>query len=281
MFNQGLNFGYANQANQYQHPIYFGHMSDPSYSVHYATCGWGACPSGTYHIPSYAIPAGGGDHHFGVIDESTTAYTELDCWEATGLSGSVLNASGGNCGVSTLSGPGIMYGATGAGFGLWAGVIRDQELIAGQINHALFMDATCSSNASVYPSETRSSDAPCSAGAPYGGWFRLNMTDAQILALGAPAYKVPIYMALAHYGAFLGDNNNTTVYVQTEADPMYTAAGYTSTGCSGLPSGAPCTPLTAWMHQNFSDAGWDGTAYRINLNEVNWATYGQWLLPPP
>jgi len=279
MFNQGLNFGYKSRANQYQHPIYFGHSSDPSDTVS-AGCGWSNCANGmSFHIPSYALPAGGGDSHLGVVDESTTAYDELDCWGASAPSGGSIHAT--SCSYTTLAGSGIMFGVTGAGFALWGGVIRDQELIAGQINHALFIDATCSSNASVYPSETRSSDAYCSAGAPYGGWLRLNMTDAQILALGAPAYKVPIYMALAHYGAFLGDNNNTTVYIHTEADEMYTAAGYTSSGCSGLPSGAPCTPLTAWMHQNYSDAGWDGTAYRINLNEVNWATYGQWLLPPP
>lgn len=284
-FTQGVSFGYANATQQYQHPIYFGHAGDPSDTVS-AGCGWSNCANGmSFHVPAYAIPAGGGDGHLGVIDESNTTYNELDCWQASHPSGGTIHAS--SCSYTTLSGSGIMFGVTAAGYALWAGVIRDQEFTQGSINHALFLDVPCGSNSSVYPSETRSNENVCSGGAPYGSWFRLNMTDAQIIALGAPAYKVPIYMALAHYGAFTGDNNGSggvsggNFYAQTEADEMYTAAGYTSSGCTGLPSGAPCTPMTAYMHQNYGDAGWDGSAYRINLSEVNWATYGQWLSPPP
>lgn len=276
MFLQALSFGYVNQANQQQHPIYFGRGSDPADTVS-AGCGWSGCVSvgQTFHIPSYAIPAGGSDHHLGVIDESNTTYNELDCWQASAPSAGVIHAT--SCSYQPVTTSGIMYGVTGAGYGLWAGIIRDQELIAGQINHALFLVTPCSSNLTVYPSESRSSDAFCSQGVPYGAWLRLNMTDAEILALGDPAYKVAILMAAAHYGAYMGDNNNTGVHFQAEADQMYTAAGYTSAGCSGLPSGAPCTPLTAYFH-SLGDPGWDGTAYRINLSEVSgrW----QWLMPP-
>ncbi len=279
MFSQGLNFGYANRVNQYQHPIYFGHASDPADTVS-AACGWSGCVSAgqTFHIPAYALNAGGTDSHLGVIDESNTTYNELDCWGASQPSGGVISAR--TCSYQPVTGSGIMYGVTGAGFGLWAGVIRDQELIQGQINHAMFFDVPCSSNASVYPSESRSADAYCANGAPYGGWLRLNYTAFQLatLALTAPAYKMPIYTAAATYGAFQGDDNNTTMYFQTEADEMYTAAGYTNANCPS--NGAPCTPLTAWMHQNYSDAGWDGTAYRFNLNDVP-STAWQWLLPPP
>jgi hypothetical protein len=105
------------------------------------------------------------------------------------------------------------------------------------------------------------------------------MTDAQILALGAPVYKVPIYLALAHYGGFIADTNGGNPFtLQTESDQMYTSAGYTNSGCPT--NGAPCTPLTAYFH-SLGDPGWDGTAYRINLSEANWNRYGQWLQAPP
>ena len=275
-----LQFGYTNESNQFQHPVYFGHSSDPVYSI---TCtgGYSPCSPGvSFHIPSYAIPAEGGDRHFTDIDESNSSL-ELDCWNTNNLSGTGGTLTATACGTGPLTGPGIVFGQTGAGFAQWAGVIRAQELIAGNIPHALFIVMPCTNNnAPVYPSNYRSTDTECTGnqGAPYGAFFRLNMTDAQITALGVPTWKKAIYTALAHYGGFVGDTNgNNAMNVQFEADEMYTRAGYTNPNC---PSGRPCTPLTAYFH-TLGDPGWTGSVYNVNLSEVNWATYGQWLLPPP
>ena len=280
-FLSSLQFGYTNSANQYQHPIYFGHSSDPTYSV---TClaSYSSCaPGQTFHIPSYAVPAHGGDHHITVIDESNTTYNELDCWQSNNLSGTggVLTAQA--CGYGPVTGPGIVFGQTGAGYAQWAGVIRAQELIAGNIPHALFMVAPCTENLTVYPSNYRTTETQCSgtSGAPYGGRFRLNMTDTQINALAIPTWKRAIYFALAHYGGYIGDTNgNSQMSIQTEADEMYTAPGYTNPSCPT--NGAPCTPLTAFANANPSGFTWNGSYYSINLNDVNWSTYGQWLLHP-
>jgi hypothetical protein len=278
----GTQFGYVHNTNQYQHPIYFGHSSDPIYSI---TClaSWSPCVgTAQFHFPSYAQPAQGTDHHITAIDESTSPSTELDCWNASNLSGTGGTLTAQACGSGPVNGPGIVFGQTGAGFAQWAGVIRAQELIAGNIPHALFIVAPCTNNgAPVNPSNYRLTDTLCAGnqGATYGSWFRLNMSDAAIAALSAPAYKKVIYTALAHYGGYVGDTNgNSQMSIQVEADDMYSNAGYTNANCPT--NGAPCTPLTAYMNTT-DPSTWTGDRYSINLSEVNWSSSGQFLSPPP
>jgi hypothetical protein len=232
-------------------------------------------------VPSYAQPAGGSDAHLTVIDQSTTPYTELDCWSTSNLSGTGGTITAQACGSGPINGTGLTFGQTGAGYAQWAGVIRSGEFVANSINHALFIIAPCTQNASVYPSNVRSTDTQCSGnqGPPYGARFRLAMTDAQILALGAPVWKEAIYFALAHYGAYVGDTNgNNNMSFQFESDLTYSLASYTNAGCPT--NGAPCTPVTVYAKAQ-SIPFVSGTYYSVNLSEVNWATYGQWLLPPP
>jgi len=188
-------------------------------------------------------------------------------WATPLLSGTGGTASPQSAVSSLLSGPGTnpTLGATGAGYDLWAGVIRAQELIAGNIPHALFMVTPCSSNSSVYPSISRVSDAFCSGGAPYGARLRLNMTPAQIAALSVPSYHKTILLAAATYGAYMGDNNNTGLNFQTEADEMYQAAG--------VPN-----PLVAWAVQN--GVPYNGSSYQIDISGDVPTSSWQWLLPP-
>ena len=139
----------------------------------------------------------------------------------------------------------------------------------------------CTSNTSVFPSHTRTSDWLCAdgQGAPYGAYFRLNMTDAQIDALGVPPYKRAIYTALAHYGAYVGDTNHGYgAAISIESDQMYKTAGYTNPSCPT--NGAPCTPVTAYFHQ-MGDPGWNGSNYDVDFSDVDWSTYGQFLDAPP
>jgi hypothetical protein len=211
-----------------------------------------------------------------VLDQTNN--TEFDFWEAQTPSGEGGTITAESAGSGSITGPGIHWGTTGAGFPLAAGIIRPEELIAGKINHALFLVAPCTSNLSVYPSVSRSSDTACpnGQGAPYGAMLRLNLSPGQVLALGAPAYKVPIYMALATHGAIIGDTNNYSCFgVQFPADEMYTAPGYTNPSCPS--NGAPCTPLTAYFH-SIGDPGWNGSSYVVTLNDVPASAY-QWLLP--
>lgn len=285
-------FGLLNESNDYGHPIYFGQSSDPTYTLactaSYANCNSHAVT--TWHLPSYALPAGGTDHHMVDIDESSTAYNELDLYGVSSISGGVIHAASATY-QSVSTGDGLYGFETRSGFRETAGIIREQEIVEGQINHALFLTVPCTNNGvgstptspqyGVYPSASIGTDTMCTgnAGPPYGARFILNMTDAQILALGAPIYKVPMFMALAHYGGYVADTNGIhgSVSLQAESEQMYRTSGYTNPKCPT--NGAPCTPLTAYFN-TLGNPGFNGSFYNIPLNEVNWAVYGVWLLPP-
>jgi hypothetical protein len=283
-FNQ-LGFGLTNEANQYGHPIYFGTSTDPVYTVT-CTASWAqaVCPthSQTFHIPRYAVPAGGSDAHLSDIDYTTIPATEVDTWGTSSLSGTGGTLEAASAGAGPLTGPGLGFGTTAAGYPLWAGIIRAQELISGNISHALFMVIPCTSTATpVYPSIYRTTDSKCPSnkGVPYGARFTINLTPAQISLLPIPTYHKTILTALSLYGAYHGDTNGGGSFsFQVEADEMYTAPGYTSSDCPT--NGAPCTPLTAWEN-TLSNPDWTGSSYNIDLSgDIDWATEGQWLLPP-
>jgi hypothetical protein len=52
------------------------------------------------------------------------------------------------------------------------------------------------------------------------------MTDDEIRALGLPAWKQAIYMAMAHYGLIVGDTGGGSSWgLQFESDSTYTSFG--------------------------------------------------------
>lgn len=282
----------AYSSNDYGHPIYFGQSTDSTYTVvctqSYASA---ACPTGSYHIPSYALPAHGyandgpgstdyADHHMAVVDQTTNQ--EVDCWRVQSRTGGVLTAD--SCSNELVTGDGLNGQETRSGYRLWAGNIRQQELVANYIPHALFMVVPCTNaGPSVFPAVyLTGSDTLCpsSQGAPYGSFMKLNMTDAQIAALGVPAYKAAIYTALAHYGAYVADANNFASFgIQVESDQMYVSAGYTNANCPT--NGAACTPATAYMH-TLGDPNYNGSGYNIQLNDITYnSTTIQWFTVPP
>lgn len=296
-----MGFGIISAANNsYGHPAYYGQSTDPQISVtciqSYAICG--QFSSMKWHIPTYARPAGGyanengsdfADHHMAVIDQTNNS--ELDCWRVDSMSGGVLTAN--SCTYeNVVTGDGLNGFETHSGFRLTAGVIRSQEYVSAiqngtNLGHALFIVMPCTSNATpVFPAIYQgNTDTQCSgnAGPPYGQWFRLNRTHAQIDAATTSAtYKRPIYYTLADYGGYIADTNgNGSVGTQVESDYMYTTAGYTNPGCptTSPASGIPCTPLTAYFHSVLGDAGWNSGqgAYGITLTEIDLKTNGQWL----
>jgi hypothetical protein len=276
---------------QYGHPVYFGQSTDATYTVHctqdYAQS---QCPTGSYHIPSYAAPAGGyandnnssdgGDHHQAVVDQ--TDNIELDCWRGLSRTGGVMTADA--CSAESVTGDGLNGQETRSGYRLWAGVIRQQELVAANIPHALFLVVPCTNaGPSIFPAVyLTGSDTLCpnGAGPPYGSLIRLNMSDAQINALNAPAYRKAIYFALAHYGAYIADANNfNSVGFQMESDDGYINSGYTNPGCPT--NGAPCDPATAFEH-SLGDPDWNGSGYQITLNDITYnSTTIQFMSIPP
>jgi hypothetical protein len=194
-------------------PIYWSQPSDPVYTLH-CTKPWGHCDLEglQIHLPAQAMPTGGWstdqwehDAHMTVIDQSSG--WEYDMWQVQGKSGSTLNVSWG--GKTRIDGDGLDSDAVSARYGSIAGPIRPEELIAGQINHALAMVVPCTDDY-VYPAVQASTSCedmglPASLSVPMGAHFQLRMSQKQIARLKVPTWKKAVVRALATYGAYVSD----------------------------------------------------------------------------
>jgi hypothetical protein len=260
--------------------MYYGKATDPVMTV-VCNASWNKCAKNlagrSWHVPAFAAPAQGVDHHLGALD--TTNGKALHAWDVQSIKGNVITA--GDAVEFDVTGPGVGTNngdtATAADYPLDAGIIRDNEMKAGQINHALGIIMPCTSNSSVFPSVPRSSDTFCAGGAPYGARLKLNMTPAQIASGSYTRDQKTIMTALATYGGYgMDTNNNNGMGMQFESDQMYVSAGYEDSGCPT--NGAPCTILTSYLHSE-KDPGWTGDRYNIALpSEV--ASKLVFLLPP-
>ncbi|MHB1837487.1 MAG: hypothetical protein ACYCXW_21290 [Solirubrobacteraceae bacterium] len=220
-----LTAGVSGTSADFSHPSYYSQPSDPVYTVH-CTASWGRCPieGMTVRIPSAAQPAAGADGQMAVVDQQDG--WEYDFWQVQSKpagGGQITMAWGGR---TALGGNGLGSGATASGFGLQAGIIRAQELAAGEINHALFMVVKCTGGYE-WPATGAGAACPSGANPPLTGMrFQLDYTDAQIDAMAVPAWKKAILLALANYGAFVGDTGGTGVNFQFESGSTYTTFGY-------------------------------------------------------
>lgn len=225
-----LRAGIADTSSDYYHPVYYAKDTDPLYLVTggslvepYAVAGK------LVHLPAGARPAAGSDHHLAVIDDGY----EWGFWNAQVDHAAHVITGAGTLGEGLvgrkvpLSGSGLNASCTAARFPCLAGIIRAQELAAGEINHSLFMTVHCTNGTGVYPSDittkpecTDPTDAP-----PMGARFQLNMSDAQIDALPVPAWKKTILRAMAHYGLYVGDITGSPWGLIFESGSSYTSFG--------------------------------------------------------
>jgi hypothetical protein len=227
----------ADIAEDWLHPYFFAKSTDPLYSLH-CTESWGRCTveGMQIRVPAGARAAAGGDGHMTVIQPDGWEYS---MWQVGPIpaNGGTINMSWSH-GRTRIDGDGLYGGGTAAWFSNLAGIIRAQEMEAGQINHALFAIARCTDGAAVYPAKAGTTARTCSSlgvgsggrSVPLGARLRLDMTDAQIDALAAPAWKKTILKALAHYGAIVGDTGaygqKFSFGLQFESGTTYTAMGY-------------------------------------------------------
>src|SRR3954469_22975009 len=210
----------------WNHPIYFSSPSDPVYTVH-CTENWGTCEVEglQVHIPDAARAASSSDAHMAVVDQVNG--WEYDFWAVQNKpsgGGTITITWGGRTRIGTDDSDGLGSDATAAHFGLLAGVVREPEMRAGQIDHALFMVVKCDSGQKVFPAEGKGS--PCSSGAanaPHeGSRFQLAMSDDQIAAMNVPQWKKTILTAMAHYGMFVGDTGGSPWEIEFESGSTYT-----------------------------------------------------------
>jgi hypothetical protein len=208
---------------------------------------------------------------------------EYDFWHAE-KSGETLNYGFG--GRTRIDGDGLESGATAAGFGSLAGIIRGPEFVAGKINHALFVTLRCTaksanfgygaisngSAAYIYPAD-KPDGFPCSSDTnalPLGARVKLELSDAQIAALAVPSWKRTILTALAHYGGYVGDTGgggSFGIAFEFESPLTYTALGkadpilkyaeeHINDADSEIVKNSKTTPPTYWFIMN-SGVEWE------------------------
>ena len=217
--------GDADSQWDYSHPVYWSKPSDPVFTVDCLES-WGKCDLEglQIRIPDAARPAAGGDGHLTVVDQASG--WEYDFWQVRSkpAGGGRLTASWG--GRTRIDGDGLGSNATAAHFGALAGIVRAQEMQAGEIRHALFAVIKCGSGAKVYPAG--GTGAKCSSATnapPMGTRFQLAMSDEQIGALAVPAWKKTMLRAMARYGIYFGDTGGSGFNFQFESGSSYTSFG--------------------------------------------------------
>jgi hypothetical protein len=200
---------------QYTYPVYEADGETPRYDI---PCTWYKCmithPSDepvrvatlkNVPIPPLAQPSAGSDGAMIVID--TDSGTEYDLWMARrdGDSWSVGNAS-----VYSIAADGMpeTYGSRGAGVPYLAGLVRQWEIAAGRINHAIaFAYPNVAAAGCVWPASKTDGTSTAADALPEGARLQLDpsLTNDDFVAMGLDSTGRTIARALQQYGMILID----------------------------------------------------------------------------
>jgi hypothetical protein len=163
---------------------------------------------GAYPIPEEPLIEGGpqsdGDRHILVVDaENCTLYEIYDAWPQGG------GWEAGSGAIFDLRGYGLRpdgwTSADAAGLAILPGLVRYEEVAAGEIRHALRFTAPDTQRAYVWPARHFASDITDPDFPPLGQRFRLR-SDFDISGF-SPQVQV-ILIALQRYGMMLADNGS-------------------------------------------------------------------------
>jgi hypothetical protein len=217
--------GVSGTEDDWDHPTYYARPTDPVFKLHCYESDWGRCDieGMNVNIPDGAKPAAGGDGHMTVVDQASGWEYDLYKVRSKPQGGGTLELRWG--GRTRIDGDGLGSDATAARFGNLAGIIRAQELEAGEIRHALFLTLPCGNDNFVYPAKKEGATCGGPDSPPMGTRFQLAMSDSQIAALNVPRWKKTVLTAMAHYGMYFGDTGGDTWTVQLESGATYTSFG--------------------------------------------------------
>jgi hypothetical protein len=235
-------------------PTYYAQPSDPEYTLRCTMTRWGTCPLDglTVRIPVGAATENGRvaketnsdayinqpDAHLTVVDQASG--WEYDLWQVHRSpirpeEGRELRFSWG--GRTRIDGNGLGANGTGgtaAGFGSLAGRLRAEELIAGEVHHALAIVVGCSNGSFVAPAQSASPDGTCQKlkgltndnAPPLGTRLQLNLSPAEIDALPVPKWKKTLLIAASRYGLIVADTGTNAYFsLETESGLQYTSLG--------------------------------------------------------
>ncbi len=223
----------------FSHPVVLASSSDPLVTPRCTLYCHPVFLTQPFRIPAKARAAGGGDHHLAVVQPDGT---EIDLWGVAQpypggdwKNGDTLSYGSGNyCGNFYTGNGFVAEGATISGACLSAGLIRQSEIAAGVIPHALFVTTACLAKDYVYPA-SQPSDFVCTGAGPHvpnGARVWLDLSDAAIDRLALQGWEKTILHALHDYGAFVGDSagrrgdhTDTLVQVMFEDDAQFAPFG--------------------------------------------------------
>ena len=160
---------------------------------------------GPYPIPADAPVEAGSDHHVIVVDDSTCRLYET--YDSTRQSdGSWTAGSGATWELrSNALRPAGWTSADAAGLPILAGLVRYEEVAAGNIDHAVRFTAPVTQRSYVWPARHQAGSTSSATAPPMGAWFRLR-ADFDTSVLGPQARVVAD--ALKVHGMVLADNGS-------------------------------------------------------------------------
>ncbi len=228
--------------SDFNHPLYFGKDTDPLYTIQPtgdAYSGWSQWYGTQIRIPNEARGANGSDAHLSVVDFTNGyvwdfyhfMYTDTVHKAPSGGGNIVAKActrmslAGSGWAAANIGSEGVITDA--AGLSGIAGAFRPEEAEAGVIDHALAMVVKSTDGTFVAPGVgTAGSSDPTNA-PPSGVCIQLNMTNAEIDALGASAHNKMLYKALAKYGAFVRDTGSASWSLLSSSSASFFSQGVT------------------------------------------------------
>jgi hypothetical protein len=164
----------------------------------------GESDPGPYPIPNNPLIEHGSDHHILIIDNSTCMLYEL--YDASYSDGTWHAGSGAiwNLNSNALR-PDTWTSADAAGLPILPGLVRYDEIVSGEINHAIRFTAE-NTNGYVWPARHLTSNNPNAPQIPpMGARFRLK---ASYNISGYPPAMQVILRAMKTYGIILADNGS-------------------------------------------------------------------------
>jgi hypothetical protein len=176
----------------------------------------GESDTGPYPIPGNPLIEYGSDHHILIVENGTCTLYELydasysaGAWHAG--SGAIWNLNSNALRTDTWT------SADAAGLPILPGLVRYDEIMSGEITHALRFTAA-NTNGYIWPARHRTANNP---GAPQippmGARFRLK---ASYNISGYPPAMQVILQAMKTYGIILADNGSNW-YVSGAPDPRW------------------------------------------------------------
>jgi hypothetical protein len=199
---------------EYGIPIYAANRDTPTHAVSCTQVSYGICPFAGWPvaIPDGAKPNSGSDGVLVTVEEDSGIIFEF--WRATHDGDKWTTAF---AGINSLRGSGWGGAATGSGASRLAGVVRVDEIAAGEIPHALALQSSnaCSTfRPPALKSDGNSTRPDC---IPEGARLQLD-PSLDLDALNLKPGELAVARAMQRYGGYLMDVADASLSASFELD---------------------------------------------------------------